>query len=58
MRVIAVLVPANFRVIVQPFDGIIFQFPTDAIFTEAAVQVHVALFVVSAENTCKTVPEG
>ena len=52
-RVVAVLKLDDFVVVAFPFDGGIFQFPVNSILAEAAVQVHVALFIVTAKNTGK-----
>ena len=49
--VIAVLELSKLRVSVDPVNGLVIQLPMDAILRETAVQVHVTLFIVTAEDT-------
>ena len=49
--IIAILELTDFGIIAAPFDRLMLQLPVDTIITEAAVQVHVPLFIVTAKDT-------
>jgi hypothetical protein len=53
--VVAILELAKLRIVIDPIDWLMIQLPVDAIQRETPVQVHIPLFIVTAENTCKTV---
>jgi hypothetical protein len=52
------LVAADFRIIEQPIDGTVLQLPVDAILAKTAMNIHLALLIITTENASKGAPKG